>query len=499
MIRLKRRIIIQIIILNLLFMFTSLLTFRLVRGSLSNLIIIFLLFYAFLNGFFAYLIFWYNELKYKKDIFHFDLIDIPNQNYLKTLSTKYFKGNSFLLSSIIITNHEELIKVFDETFFYNALNVLFKNMKNNLKYKNIILSNNSRKLMIIVETKNVSEVLSTIAKTINKEIIIEEIPVRLEFKIGYSNKIQKINLKDRNIFLESDIAASYAVNHEMRVVNFDDIKHYYQYDYSLLKLIPTAIKKKELVVYYQPIIPIKKEELLYLEMLIRWKRDDKIIMPNDFIPYLEETPLINDFSLYLIKEAIRVVKKYLKEGYNIALSINISPKNLENSKFVFDAVNYIKESKLDRRHFEFEITEGSEIIFTPKILRNILKFEKLGVKIALDDFGSGFSNISYFGKMPINYIKIDKDITKNINLNDNSNKLIKNLIRLMQDLGYGIVFEGVETIEQMNFLIENNANYLQGFYISKPVSELEIEKWIEDNYSKYVDWSFYTKATGVVI
>ena len=102
--------------------------------------------------------------------------------------------------------------------------------------------------------------------------------------------------------------------------------------------------------------------------------------------------------------------------------------------------------------------------------------KKLGVKILIDDFGTGFSSMGYFNKMPIDYVKTDRYLTKNINTDIGANSLIKNIIVLMHDLGYCIVCEGVENKDQMDFLIENGVDYIQGYYISKPLNDIDLKK-----------------------
>lgn len=148
-------------------------------------------------------------------------------------------------------------------------------------------------------------------------------------------------------------------------------------------------------------------------------------MPNHFIPHVEKTLLIDDISLYIIKEAISEINSYLANGYKVAMSINVSAKNLVSDYFVNEAVKLIKDSRLSPKHFEFEITEGSAISFSDKLIENILVLKELGIKVSIDDFGAGFSNLGYFNKMPIDYVKTDKELSKNINKDINANNLIK--------------------------------------------------------------------------
>lgn len=474
------------VFLNIIFIITSLQIYKVIEGKYNLAMVIISSFYAILNGISIYLIFLYNKIEFKEDFYYYKFCKIPNQNFLKTLDRSYFDKDSYLLVSIVLSNHEELIKAFDELFFYKIMNEIYDRFKAGLKDKNVIISNNIRKIMLIVETNKEKEVLDVITSLLEERVVMESIPIELEYYLGYSLNDNVDNLLDRNLFFNCNIASKYAINNDIKVVSFNDIEESYQYDYNLLKLIPKAIENKELFFYYQPIIPVKKEEFLYLEMLIRWQKGDVIIMPNHFIPHVEKTLLIDDLSLYIIQEAIVGIKNYLEYGYKVAMSINVAAKNLESDFFVKEAVKMIKESLLSPRHFEFEITEGSAINFSDKLIENILVLKEIGVKVSIDDFGSGFSNLGYFNKMPIDYVKTDKVLSKNINKDENANRLIKNLILMFHELGYGVVCEGVETEDQLEFLQKTGIDYLQGYHISKPLSNAGVKEWVINNYKKYV-------------
>ncbi len=482
----KKRIGIQMILLNLIIIILTIVIFEKFRKDLDKLILIILPMYVLLNGIFIFVVFTINENYYKKNIFNFNLWKMPNQNYLKTISKNYFKGDKFLLLSIVLANHEELIKIFDEPFFYKVMEHLMNRFKDKIKNKNVIISNNIRRIMIIIEGRDHLEYLRIINDILNEQIYIESIPIILEYNIGYYLKDNLNNLYDESLFLECYIASKYACLNDIQVVNFDDIDDDHQHDYNLLKLIPQAIKNEELIFHYQPIIPMKKEPYLYLEMLIRWELDGSLIMPIHFIPQVEETPLINDVSLYVVKAAIKEINRYLKMGYKVAMSINVSSKNLISDEFIYEIIKLIKDSKLDPYHFELEITEGSAIYFTEGLIKNILKLEELGVKVSIDDFGTGFSSMGYFDKMPIDFVKIDRALTKNIDKDEKANSLVKNIIILLHDLGYGVVAEGVETKEQYDILIKNNVDYIQGYYISLPLDNKDAEIWTKNNYEKFV-------------
>lgn len=216
-------------------------------------------------------------------------------------------------------------------------------------------------------------------------------------------------------------------------------------------------------------------------MLVRWNRQGVILKPNDFIPLLEKTLLINDLLIYSVKEAINTIKHFKEKYIDVSLSINISPKNLMSNKCVDTLINTILNSGLNTKHFEFEITEGMIINFCTKNINNLNKIRNAKIKLSIDDFGTGYSSLSYLHDMVVDYIKIDKVLLKNTTNSIAGKKLYKNLVTFLNSLNFKIVCEGVETLEQLNLINALDVDYYQGYFISKSLDLTKVDEWIIEN------------------
>lgn len=244
-------------------------------------------------------------------------------------------------------------------------------------------------------------------------------------------------------------------------------------EFLLEKELREAIKNKYLEIYMQAKFDVKEDKIIGYEALIRWKRDDRFISPDIFIPLAEETGLIREITLYVIEEVFSIAKQW----ETAKISINLSMIDLMSDSFVGNIKVLLKEFDLDASRFEFELTERVFFENNERIEKNIYKLIDMGFEIALDDFGTGYSSLSYLTKLPINTLKIDKSFIDNLDTEYEKNfPLLKSIVTIAKDLNLEVVIEGVETKEQMNILNSIELFVVQGYYFYKPMSISDIEK-----------------------
>ena len=254
----------------------------------------------------------------------------------------------------------------------------------------------------------------------------------------------------------------------------NEIQEYFWIKRNLLK----AIQNEELFLNYQPIYDITKDKLVGLEALVRWNHKEKgIIGPLKFIPVAEKTGMIYSIGEWVLLEACTQNRIWQERGYEpIYISVNISVLQLEKADFSNILRQILKDSKLDPRYLQLEITET---IFTKDydIIKKVLKeISKLGVRIAIDDFGTGYSSLGGLSELNINNLKIDRMFIEEVNRSISKSKIVKAIISLADSLGIDLTAEGVETQEELSFLKENMCRMVQGYLFSKPVGIHEIEE-----------------------
>jgi len=247
-------------------------------------------------------------------------------------------------------------------------------------------------------------------------------------------------------------------------------------DYSLR----TAVNEMSFTLHYQPIVDMYSGKIIKFEALIRWTSPEfGMVSPSIFIKLAEENGLIIPIGNWVIRESCRFAARLETAGLSdVSVSINISPIQLRHKDFVDTVKDAISESGVQPERVELEITE-SLLIDTPELsLKKLHEIKELGIRIALDDFGQGYSSLTYLRMLPIHTLKIDKAFLDNMNSEPNG-QIIRTIIALAHGMKVVVVAEGVETGEQFRFLNENDCDLAQGYYISRPVPESEALKLIK--------------------
>lgn len=240
-------------------------------------------------------------------------------------------------------------------------------------------------------------------------------------------------------------------------------------------LLRNALEHHEFILHYQPKVDFSTGKIYGMEALIRWKNTlGQINFPGSFIPVAEETGLIVPIGEWVLRESCKQCKKWHEAGFtDLSVSVNISLQQFKKQDLESLIETILKETHLNPSALELEITESTimkEPAFAEVILRNL---KALGVKISIDDFGTGFSSLSYLTQFSIDILKIDKSFIMNLEWDDANASIASAVISLAHNLKLKVVAEGVETKEQVEFLKERKCDFGQGYFISKPV---EMEK-----------------------
>ncbi|WP_041375441.1 putative bifunctional diguanylate cyclase/phosphodiesterase [Polymorphum gilvum] len=233
-----------------------------------------------------------------------------------------------------------------------------------------------------------------------------------------------------------------------------------------------AIDTNALSVAYQPQVDGITGRYVAVETLVRWAHPERgPINPASFVPIAEETGLINDLGLWVLRRACQDAHRWP----DVAISVNISPTQFRHPRFVDHVIATLAAYDLPPSRLEIEVTES---VFAGKdsvILTAMRQLKELGVRIALDDFGSGYSSLSYLRRFPFDILKIDRDFVSNVGECEQARAILRTIVDLGSALGMTVVAEGIETAEQERFLMAIGCDRLQGYYIARPGSGEEIE------------------------
>ncbi len=243
----------------------------------------------------------------------------------------------------------------------------------------------------------------------------------------------------------------------------------------------SALTNIELCLYYQPIVNIKKNTIDECEALIRWNHPEKgLLPPGAFIPYAEQSHLIIEIGEYVIRQAALYSKKLKQNNIDICIHINISASHFMKPNFISRMETILHEANIDNANLNIEITESLLMYSTSYVHQHFKRLNQLGIKISVDDFGTGYTSMKYLFEYPISTLKIDRSFIRNIHKTVKDLSIVKSFISLSEHLGLEIIIEGVENHEQLNVLKDLGCENIQGFYFSKPLPINEFESFLKE-------------------
>ncbi len=237
-----------------------------------------------------------------------------------------------------------------------------------------------------------------------------------------------------------------------------------------------ALERDELELVYQPIIHAKRQSLVGVEALLRWSRHGgEPCGPEEFIPVAEETGLIVDIGEWVLRAACRQAHEWNRLAPSpLRVTVNVSHRQLRSRGFVSSVSRILDETDLDARLLELEITESSVVRNERETLTALHQLKVQGIRLAVDDFGTGHSALSYLKKFPLNTLKIDQSFTRGITTDADDAAIITATINMAHGLNMTVIAEGVELEEQLYFLSQNQCDEVQGFLFSRPLGAREI-------------------------
>ena len=240
-----------------------------------------------------------------------------------------------------------------------------------------------------------------------------------------------------------------------------------------------AITKMEFVPYYQPQYSHKEQRIVGAEILCRWiKRDGSVISPGLFIPIFEKNGFIKTLDKYMWEQAFISAMNYQKDAFHrIPVSVNISRISLNEDDFTDTIRTLFKRYPIDPEYLHFEITESAYSSRQDIVSRKVNELREMGFKVAVDDFGSGYSSLNILKDMPIDILKLDMGFFRGRN-SENGQIIIRNVVSMVKELSLDIISEGVETAEQAEFLRHVGCDIIQGYLYARPMPAAEYEKLI---------------------
>lgn len=422
------------------------------------------------------------EAQIQKMAYTDTLTNIANRRFFYETLTERIKSNNS--SFIILTLDLDRFKIINDTLGHSigdkVLVEISSRLKNLMRPKDTFARLGGDEFSFIIEKNdhnfNINKYTQEIFRTTNEPIIINDFNLTVGCSIG--GVIFPTNGVDvEELLIKSDIAMFQAKKTGGNRFLFfsDEMKNENDEFLYIESCIKNALKNNLFYLHLQPKV-YNNDLILGAEALIRMKTlEGSLLPPYKFIKVAEDTGLIIEIGKWVIEEACKLINKLNNEDINIHIAINISTKQLQDNHLIDTFKETMEKYNISPHSLEIEITESFFLNDIKKAIDILTSINKMGIKIGIDDFGTGFSSLASLSTLPIDYLKIDKSFIDKLGIEDEK-ELVTAIISIARNLDLDVIAEGVETENQLKIIREHGNIGIQGYYFSKP---LEFEKFIE--------------------
>jgi diguanylate cyclase (GGDEF)-like protein len=332
-----------------------------------------------------------------------------------------------------------------------------------------------------VETESVLR-SESILQAIGKPFPLARHSVKMNVSLGLAVKDQGFLSAD-TLFAQADMAMRVAKQEKGNTLQrfTHDMTDEAQKELKLESEIRRSLRKEEFVLHYQPRIDISRNKIVGVEALVRWQHPVRgLLPPSAFIRVSEDSGLIVPLGYWVIHSACKYLNELSSKGHDhIQIAVNVAFKQFQDKNFVRTVANIVNKHGIGPGRLEFELTETTMMIEGSAVDQSLRELSELGIAISLDDFGTGYSSFAHIQRLPISALKIDRSFISSVKDNLDDATIVKAIINLAHSLNMQVIAEGVETVDQVEFLRAHRCDQVQGYYFSRPISDSELMVLLE--------------------
>ena len=408
------------------------------------------------------------------------LTSLPNRNALNEdceISLKRIKHNDLHVGLILVDldRFKEINDTLDHQIGDELLKLIGPRIEESLKDADCqIYRLGGDEFCVLVSNKESAQQIFNITNEIESAIanpfIVDGLNLEISSSIGVVTT-QGIHHSAAEMLRCAELAMYHAKNEGGGIARYTpELDADTNQRFVIMAEMAEAIRNDDLVLHFQPKFDLKTHSIIGSEALVRWEHPKYgLLPPAKFIPLVELTQLINPLTYWVLKNAIAQLALWKKQGIDISMAVNLSTRNLTDDDFMIQVDRLIDEFQIDPAELEFEVTETALMSNLDRAERQLREFSKRGIQCSLDDYGTGYSSLTYIKKLPLDILKIDRSFISQM-LEDNEDRIIaKSTINLAHNLGLKVIAEGVENENTLIELAEQGCDFIQGYYISKPL------------------------------
>jgi EAL domain-containing protein (putative c-di-GMP-specific phosphodiesterase class I) len=324
----------------------------------------------------------------------------------------------------------------------------------------------------VAEAEDVGQVAAKILQRLTEPLSVEGREITLTACLGIS-LYPRDSDDGPTLVRNADIAMYRAKKHERSTFAFysPEMNQHILETLDLEGALRQALKSDQLCLYYQPKVDLKNGCITGCEALIRWRHPQRgLLSPADFIPLAEETGLIVPLGTWVLAEACRQAKTWQDEGLPpLSIAVNLSARQFHKGNLPQIVKEVLDNTGFAPHRLELELTESMVMADATGAGQTMEILKQLGVRLSLDDFGTGYSSLNYLRRFPVDSLKIDRSFICDVATDPSGASLVASVIDIAHSLNMAAIAEGVETREQLAFLVGCNCDMLQGYLFSKPL------------------------------
>ena len=420
---------------------------------------------------------------------HDFLTDLPNRYYFEqqvAQSIQYAHENKQQLALIYL--NLDNFKIINNTLGHALGDLLLQKisglLKTNIQSGDIIARLSSDEFALVLKSLTNPEAVAAIAQSILDQLLkilgLEGREEYISASMGIS--IYPLNGNDTmGLIKNAELAMLFSKTHGKNQYHFfsTDLNQKNEQTLKIIHGLRYALANNELMLHYQPIIDLKALTCSGFEALVRWNHPTLgLIGPEEFLPYAEEMGAMTSIGRWVIQQALDDYKKLNLKSL-LFLSINMSANEFLSTTTEDYILSSMKDRAISTRNLVVELTEGAIIRHPEATIKKFKRLSQMGIQIAVDDYGMGYSSLSLLKRLPIAIMKIDKSFIEDLNKDINDAIIVKSSIQLAHNLGLKVIAEGVETAEQVEFLKQHGCDFAQGYYFTQALNFDQLSAYIQ--------------------
>lgn len=428
------------------------------------------------------------EARIRHQAQHDMLTQLPNRYYINSVFnnrlTESPPRNQFAMGLLELENLQQLTDLYGSEFSDTVLQQIAERINASLRRGDIAARVADSQILLFFDDlthAGVDTVVQKLRADFAAPLLIDGIPVRLEPLLGFVFAPQHGQQFDE-LLRRAQIALGYARSAtdgwSVYQIGQDEI-HLRQI--TLAHRLQAAVEAENFTVFYQPKYDLGAHRVGQVEALMRWT-DPELgeVFPDEFIPVAEQTGIITDISVIVLRQVLRQLQEWEDVGIELTVCVNLSGADILQEGFVRHAIDSLQASGLDSSAIIMEVTETMMMADMDVALANIRQFEVAGIHLAIDDFGTGFSSLAQLKMLPVQELKIDKSLILRLDQDNDDQKIVRSTIEMAHYLGLKVVAEGVENLGSLRLLQDMGCDSVQGYYVARPMTAAALQLWLAE-------------------